>query len=75
MKPDKTTAARSHRTILGRFALALPPLSGKVTSAHSLIDGAPVELIQNANGVVLKLPAAKTDETDRVIVLAMSQEH
>ena len=52
--------------------LALPPLTAKVTAAHSLIDAAPVELTQSSNGLILKLPASKKAETDRVIVLTVA---
>jgi alpha-L-fucosidase len=52
--------------------LALPPLTAKVTAAHSLIDSVPVEVTQSSNGLVLKLPASKEAETDRVIVLTLA---
>lgn len=53
--------------------LALPPIPGKVASAHSLLDHSTAEFTQNADGVILKLPAAKADETDRVIVLTVAK--
>jgi alpha-L-fucosidase len=53
--------------------LALPPISTKVTAARSLADGAPVELTQNPNGLILKLPSSKDGETDRVIVLTLTK--
>ena len=53
--------------------LALPPVAGKVTSAQMLVGGATTEFTQNANGVILKLPAASKDEIDRVIVLTMAK--
>jgi alpha-L-fucosidase len=49
--------------------LALPPLGKTVKSAHSLIDNAAVTVTQNADGVVLKLPATTKGEVDRVVVL------
>jgi hypothetical protein len=53
--------------------LAVSPIEAKVTSAHSLLDNSAAEFTQNANGVVLKLPAPKADETDRVIVLTVAK--
>jgi len=53
--------------------LALPPISNKVTSAHSLVDNSGVEVTQNADGVILKLAPPKNDETDRVIVLTLGR--
>jgi alpha-L-fucosidase len=53
--------------------LALPPISNKVASAHSLVDNSAVEVTQNADGVILKLPPPKKDETDRVIVLTVGR--
>jgi alpha-L-fucosidase len=52
---------------------ALPPITGKVIKAHSLLDPAPVSFDQNADGVVLKLPPPRIDETDRVIVLTLAK--
>jgi alpha-L-fucosidase len=52
--------------------LALSPLPGKISGAHSLIDNAKIEFTQNADGVILKLPPAHDDETDRVIVLTVT---
>jgi alpha-L-fucosidase len=52
---------------------ALPPITSKVIEAHSLLDAAPVSFDQNAEGVVLKLPQPKIDETDRVIVLTLTK--
>ena len=52
--------------------LALSPLPGKISEAHALIDNAKIEFTQNADGVILKLPPAHADETDRVIVLTLS---
>ena len=52
--------------------LALSPLPGKVSEAHSLIDNAKIEFTQNSDGVILKLPPAHADETDRVIVLTLT---
>ncbi len=53
--------------------LALPPVAGKVASAQTLVGGAATEFTRNANGVILKLPAAKSDEVDRVIVLTLAK--
>ena len=52
--------------------LALAPLPRKITAAHTLVENSPVEFTQNADGVILKLPPAHADETDRVIVLTLS---
>jgi alpha-L-fucosidase len=49
--------------------LALPPLQKTVKSAHSLTDNSAVTVTQNAEGIVLKLPAATQGEIDRVVVL------
>ena len=59
----------------GAPLLALPPISSKVTAAHSLVDNASVEFTQNADGVVLKVAPPKGDVTDRVIVLAVSKSN
>ncbi len=53
--------------------LALPPVTGNITSAHSLLDGAAVEFTQNVDGMVLKVPPAKIEETDRVVVLTVAK--
>ncbi len=53
--------------------LALPPVTGKVAEAHSLLDASPISFTQNADGVVLKVPSPKSDETDRVIVLTLTK--
>src|SRR5579872_5180208 len=58
----------------GSPLLALPPIDGKITSAHSLTDNSPAEFTQNANGVILKLPQPRKDEVDRVIVLTVAKE-
>ena len=67
-------AERIYVHILGWDAplLALPPIVGKVSAAHSLIDGSAVEFTQNASGVVVKVPA-KSDEVDRVVELSVSK--
>ena len=57
----------------GSPLLALPPIAGKVSAAQSLIDGAKADFTQNADGVILKLPAMKSDEVDRVIVLTLAK--
>jgi len=51
--------------------LALPPIQGKITAAHVLLDNQSITFTQNADGVVLKLPSPSQDETDRVIVLSL----
>jgi len=51
--------------------LALPPIQGKIAGAHTLLDNTAIEFTQNANGVVLKVPSAKSEETDRVVVLTI----
>ena len=56
-----------------RRLLALPPVAGKVASAQMLVGGAETEFTQNANGVILRLPAASKDVIDRVIVLTMAK--
>ena len=59
----------------GAPLLALPPMSTKITAARSLVDNVAVEFTQNADGVVLKVAPPKGDETDRVIVLAVSKSN
>ena len=51
--------------------LALSPVTGKITDAHSLLDDESTKFTQDANGVVLKLPPPKKDDVDRVIVLTL----
>jgi hypothetical protein len=38
-----------------------------------MIDGTKADVTQNPDGVILKLPAAKADEVDRVIVLTVAK--
>jgi alpha-L-fucosidase len=57
----------------GAPLLALPPIPAKVTAARALADGASVDFTQNADGLILKVPLAKKDEVDRVIVLTMAK--
>jgi alpha-L-fucosidase len=52
--------------------LALPPFA-KVTGVRSLLDAETVEFTQNQDGVILKVPPSKNDETDRVIVLTLAK--
>jgi len=52
--------------------LALAPIASKISTAQTLIDGKSVEFTQSADGEVLKVPAAKSDEWDRVVVLTVS---
>jgi len=53
--------------------LTLPPISYEVASAHFFADNSAVEVTQNADGVILKLPPQKKDETDRVVVLTVGR--
>src|ERR1700728_2755585 len=53
--------------------LALSPVAGKIASAQMLVGGSATEFTQNANGGILKLPAANKDEIDRVIVLTLAK--
>jgi alpha-L-fucosidase len=53
--------------------LALPPIQANLTAATSLTDGSSVEFKQTANGVILKLPSPRADESDRVIVLTVNK--
>ena len=53
--------------------LALPPIASKISEAHSLADNSRIEVTQNADGVILKVPAPKNEESDRVIVLTLSK--
>ena len=57
----------------GSPLLALPPISGKISAAQSLIDAARSDFTQNTDGVILKLPAPRADEVDRVIVLTLAK--
>ena len=57
----------------GSPLLALPPIASKIASAHFLPGGDPVDVTQNADGVILKVPAPKAEETDRVIVLTVNR--
>jgi alpha-L-fucosidase len=57
----------------GAPLLALPPIAGKVLGARSLLDGAAVEFTQNADGMILKVPPAKKDEVNRVVVLTVGK--
>jgi len=52
--------------------LALAPLPSKVESAHALIDSTSITFSQNADGIILKVPPAAQNETDRVIVLTLA---
>src|SRR5271157_2005023 len=57
----------------GAPLLALPPIASKVVGAHSMVDGASVEFTQNSDGLILKVPPAKKEEVDRVIVLTLAK--
>jgi len=52
--------------------LALPPISGTISSAQLLGNGAKIAFTQRDNGIVLNLPGAAKDEVDRVVVLRVS---
>jgi alpha-L-fucosidase len=54
--------------------LALPALGRTVKSAHLLVGGATIPVTQNADGVVLKVPAASKGEVDRVVVLELDSQ-
>jgi alpha-L-fucosidase len=54
--------------------LALPPIPRTVKAAQMLLTGSPVQFTQSSNGLVLHVPAAKKDEVDRVIVLALDEQ-
>ncbi len=56
----------------GAPLLALPPITGKVSSAQSLIEGAPVSFTQSGAGLILKLPPSREETIDRVITLTMA---
>ena len=53
--------------------LALPPIQDKIIAAHVLLDNQSITFTQNADGVVLKLPSPTQNQTDRIIVLALSR--
>jgi alpha-L-fucosidase len=53
--------------------LALPPIEGKIVSAHFLLGDEPAGLTQNSDGVVLKIRPAGKDEMDRVVVLTVAK--
>ncbi len=54
-------------------SLALPPLPGKITTAHFLKDGSRAEISQGPDGEVLKIPASTRDEFDTIAVLELSE--
>ncbi len=53
--------------------LALPPIGKRITGATLLAEPAPVTFTQTADGLVLKIPPAHADETDRVVVLTVNK--
>ena len=57
----------------GAPLLALPPIEGKVSATRSLNDGKTIDVTQTASGLILKLPPATKDETDRIIVLTVGK--
>jgi alpha-L-fucosidase len=57
----------------GSPLLALPPIAGKISSAHMLLGGEAVEVTQNADGVILKLRSQGKDEVDRVVVVMLAK--
>src|SRR4051812_6181282 len=55
----------------GSPLLALPSVVGKITAAQLMADGTKLNVEQNQDGVILKLPAPKAEEVDRVVVLSI----
>jgi alpha-L-fucosidase len=53
--------------------LALPPVAGKIAAAHMLVGNTAVDFRQSENGIVLNVPPAKNDETDRIVVLTIAK--
>ena len=58
----------------GAPLLALQPVTGKITAAHSLLDNTSIDFTQKPDGIVLKLPPPGKDEVDRVVVLTVTKE-
>src|SRR5246500_5325380 len=58
----------------GAPLLALPPMVDKITDAHLLLGNVSIKFTQDTNGVVLKVPAPKSDDVDRVIVLTLAKQ-
>ena len=58
---------------LGSPLLALASVPGKITAAELFADGKKLDVTQNQDGIILKLPAPKSDEVDRVVVLTVSK--
>jgi alpha-L-fucosidase len=56
----------------GSPLLALPPISGKISSAQLLLGGEPADVAQTADGVILKLRPQGKDEVDRVVALTLA---
>jgi alpha-L-fucosidase len=54
-------------------SLALPPLPGKVKSAHFLKDGSKAEVAENAGGLVLQIPPSARDDYDTILVLELGE--
>ena len=61
----KKTRDLRPRPELGRSPLlaSLPPIAGNFPAAQGMVDSAKMEFTQNADGVILKLPAPKTDRS------------
>jgi len=53
--------------------LALAPITEAVKNARSFPDGSPIQFTQNSDGVVLKIPPAKSGEVDRIVVLELAR--
>ena len=53
--------------------LALAPLNAKVTTARTLVGDSPIEFTQKPDGMIVKLPPATAEETDRVVVLTLQK--
>jgi alpha-L-fucosidase len=51
--------------------LALPPIASKIAQASFMGDDSAIEVHQNTDGVILKVPG-KSDETDRIVVLTLA---
>ncbi len=54
--------------------LALPPMVQEVVGATTFLDSTPVTFTQTSEGLLLKLPRPKLNETDRVVVLTLKSE-
>ncbi|HTR79166.1 MAG TPA: alpha-L-fucosidase, partial [Gemmatimonadaceae bacterium] len=55
------------------LALVLPPSAGRVTRAHMLVDGSPVNYSASGDTLRLALPAAPPGDPDRIVVLLLAK--